>query len=235
MPKASGKHRLLILGLLLITAGIILTINSQVSIKKARVKEVKVIEKVWNITASFNKGDEIFGYLMPPPFQEPGWQDAAEPPCEDIYYGYIPVNHVFIYVDLYDSKGNQVSEIEIVYALAGFQNLVMYNLSRVIITNETGPYPRVKVETLDGWFELGVANSTEYTIHVWGFRIGPGTDMPPPSILGLGKKEWEVIKPYEALIFLSIPLCITGIIVSMLSFKTSKKILSRKRRRQRKI
>ena len=233
MPKTSRVHKSLILGLLLVIAGIILTINSQVSIQKARIKEVKVAERVWNITASFNEGDKIFGYLMPPPFQKPGWQDSAEPPSKDIYYGYIPVSHVFIYVDLYDSEGNHISEVEIVYAVAGFQNLYMYNLSRVIITNETGPYPRIKVETLDGWFELGTANSTEYTISVWGFRIGPGTGMPPPSILGLGKKEWEITTPYRTLIFLGIPLCISGAIILTFSLKTSKKALSRRKRRKK--
>lgn len=237
MPKASKLRKsrvtLLFLGLLLVIAGTILTITSQVLIQEPRIKEVKVAEKVWNTTASFNKGDKIFGRLMPPPFQKPGWQDSAEPPCKDIYYGYIPVPHVFIYVDLYDSEGNLISEIELVYAIASFQNLYLYSLSRVIIINETGPYPRVEVEILDGWFELGTANlTTEYTISVWGFRIGPGTGMPPPSILGLGKKEWQVTTPYGTLIFLGTPMCVTGAIVLIFSLKTSKKTISRRKLRK---
>ncbi len=205
--KKSTRLKIGFYGLVLIIVGSIIAINYQFQVKGDTVVEIDRVENSaasksywWNVSGYFEKGDVVCGLLLPPIYQVPGWLQMLEPHGSYAPYGMIPFSHVFVDCSLFDSSGETVSTVEIVWANDPNgkppinEQLLVYDMTYLVQGKEDQYSPVMQVSP---WFELvprGVDFSGNYTLKISAYGA---TAMPvdqPPFVIALGKRS--IVHPY---------------------------------------
>ena len=225
---------LMFVGIILIPSGYEITTYNKSQIVPT-VEETARKVKSFNLTANFHVGDDIFVKFVPPP-SPGGWELGCEGPTIDPYYGYIPYDHVFVYADLYNPNDTLVSRLEFVFIYAPevthTHNLYLFNFSHVILTNETGPFPREPVTEIEPhWFNFSEAQwNGAYRARVWAGGVNKS-----PHYIALGKQFQKIEYPYSYCLPLGVGVSGVGIILTGYGMRVNWKMKRRPLRREKNL
>jgi hypothetical protein len=225
--KRSRRWKLFAFGLILTIAGFLCLGNYNTPVIRESVIEVNATDNsskagsyLWNVTASFAKGDIICGLVLEPQYKEPGWFLCLEPTGDVPPYGYVEYPYIFVYLYLYNEHGDLVYPfIEMVWVNNPEAkepvkfHFYIYNMTYMYNENSTNQYSPVDVVPGTSWIVLtpeGAPNNGVYTLKVsaFGARAPPVDD--PPVRIALGKKLGTSDYPYTFLLPIGICLVASG-------------------------
>lgn len=204
---------MLVLGGIIILSGLIMMLRSKSSVqlyKKQEIGNAYTPNESWSVTGFFEKGDRISVSVIP----GEGWSEAPlEMPTE-----YVPDYHVQVMMSFHDSQGKNTT-ITIPYVRTEF-GMAIFGTG-IHISWHNG------IMWEDGK-EYGVVGSDgDYTIEFFG--MWPMGKQPPNQIV-VYREVLAIEYSYEFLFLLGIPICILGIIVSIIAYKAKPKKRARLRK-----
>lgn len=238
--KRDTRLRFAVYGAILLIASVACIFASQSPVEFENVEELRYYENKadsparWDVNATFNKGDIICGLMLP---RHTEWvMSPLEAASFEEPYGYIPLRHMFVWLDLYNESGQRIIRVELVLVNdpnhpdpSKRRTLFVYNMTYSY--GNTTKYHRVETVPGSNWIILTPEGAPSNGTYALKILTMPPKDAPPVRI-ALGKLNTTYRYVYSSLLPVGVVLLFGGVFLAAVAVypKFLQKITVRNRR-----